>query len=57
MNGFGTSASDNGRWDYLLNKTKDDFLECVPILKKLINVSEDNSETINPLKYLRNTWK
>ena len=55
MNSLGTSASDNSRYDYLSNKRKDIYLECVPILRKLIEVGEGNSEAINTLKNIYGT--
>ena len=41
MNSLGTSRKDNARYDILKSEREDLYRECVPILKKLIEIEKD----------------
>ena len=42
MNSLGTSRKDNARYDALKLEREALYRECVPILKKLIEIEKDN---------------
>jgi len=48
MNNLGTSAADNIKYDNLMEKRRNLYLECIPYLKSLISVSR-NRDAINTL--------
>ena len=49
MNSLGTSASDNARYDSLKIQREDLYRECIPILKNLIGVNENNKDAVRTL--------
>jgi len=49
MNRLGTSKADNARYDFLSGKRNSIYLECVPILEKLVSIN-GNKEAIMTLK-------
>ncbi len=55
MNSLGNSRADNARYDVLKAKRESVYLECVPILKKLISVNSSNIEAIRTLKNIYGT--
>ena len=55
MNSLGNSRADNARYDVLKAKRESVYLECVPVLKKLISVNSSNLEAINTLKNIYGT--
>ena len=50
MNSLGNSRADNASYDVLKEKRESVYLECVPVLKKLISVNSSNLEAIRTLK-------
>ena len=54
MNNLGTSRADNTLYDELKNEREKLYIECVPILEKLIEVSK-NQEAINTLMNIYGT--
>ncbi len=54
MNNLGTSRADNALYDELKNEREKLYIECVPILEKLIEVSK-NQEAINTLMNIYGT--
>jgi len=55
MNSLGNSRADNARYDVLKAKRESVYLECVPVLKKLISVNSLNLEAIRTLKNIYGT--
>ena len=49
MNSLGNSRADNAKYDTLKAKRESVYSECVPILKKLISISESNQEAARTL--------
>jgi tetratricopeptide (TPR) repeat protein len=49
MNSLGNSRADNAKYDILKGKRESVYSECVPILKKLISISESNQEAARTL--------
>ena len=49
MNSLGNSRADNAKYDILKGKRESVYSECVPILKKLISISESNKEAARTL--------
>ncbi|MFL2629196.1 MAG: tetratricopeptide repeat protein [Flavobacteriaceae bacterium] len=54
MNSLGTSRADNVKYDVLKKKREDLYRECVPILKKLIEINKDE-EAIRTLMNIYGT--
>ena len=54
MNSLGTSRADNARYDLLKEKRESLYLECVPLLKKLVEIN-DNPEAIRTLMNIYGT--
>ncbi|MGI9540635.1 MAG: tetratricopeptide repeat protein, partial [Flavobacteriaceae bacterium] len=54
MNSLGNSRADNARYDILKTSREEIYKECVPILEKLIEVSQ-NEEAINTLMNIYGT--
>ena len=54
MNSLGTSRADNVKYDILKKKREDLYRECVPILKKLIEINKDE-EAIRTLMNIYGT--
>ena len=51
MNSLGTSRAENKKYDELKLKRQGIYMECVPVLKKLIQIdSKNNIEAIQTLK-------
>ncbi|MGB2171571.1 MAG: tetratricopeptide repeat protein [Flavobacteriaceae bacterium] len=55
MNSLGNSRADNLKYDKLKAKRENVYLECVPILKKLIDLDDSNIEAIRTLKNIYGT--
>ena len=55
MNGLGNSRADNARYEELTKKREGLFQECVPILKDLIKIDNDNEEAIKTLMNIYGT--
>jgi len=55
MNSLGNSRADNARYDVLKVKRESVYLECVPVLKKLISINYSNLEAIRTLKNIYGT--
>ena len=55
MNSLGNTRAENAKYKILTEKREAVYLECVPILRKLIEVGEGNSEAINTLKNIYGT--
>ena len=55
MNSLGNSRADNLKYDQLKEKRESLYLECVPILKKLIDIDETNLEAVKTLKNIYGT--
>jgi len=55
MNYLGNTRAENAKYEILSKKRESVYLECVPILRKLIDVSEANYEAINTLKNIYGT--
>ena len=49
MNSLGNSRADNAKYDILKEKRESVYSECVPILKKLISISDSNQEAARTL--------
>ena len=49
MNSLGNSRADNAKYDILKGKRESVYSECVPILKKLISISDSNQEAARTL--------
>ena len=49
MNSLGNSRADNAKYDILKVKRESVYSECVPILKKLISISDSNQEAARTL--------
>ena len=49
MNSLGNSRADNAKYDILKGKRESVYSECVPILQKLISISESNQEAARTL--------
>ncbi|MGA0274325.1 MAG: hypothetical protein ACO3J1_08100, partial [Flavobacteriaceae bacterium] len=54
MNGLGNSKADNARYDVLKETRESLYKECVPILEKLIGISQ-NQESIKTLMNIYGT--
>jgi len=54
MNGLGNSKADNARYDVLKETRESLYKECVPILEKLIGISQ-NQEAIKTLMNIYGT--
>ncbi len=54
MNSLGTSRADNARYDSLKEKRESLYLECIPLLKKLVEIN-DNPEAIRTLMNIYGT--
>ena len=54
MNSLGNSRADNARYDILKTSREEIYKECVPILEKLIEISQ-NEEAINTLMNIYGT--
>ena len=52
MNSLGTSAADNAKYDALKKEREDLYKECIPILKSLIGIGENE----NAIKTLMNIY-
>jgi tetratricopeptide (TPR) repeat protein len=55
MEGLGRSSADNKRYNDLTKKLDDLYIECVPILEKLISISPENEGAINTLMNIYGT--
>lgn len=55
MNSLGNSRADNLKYDQLKQKREQIYLECVPILKKLIEIDDSNLEAVKTLKNIYGT--
>ena len=58
MNSLGTSRAENKKYDELKLKRESIYMECVPILQKLIEIDSKSNIRGYPnfKKYLCNSW-
>nr|AOE08145.1 TPR repeat [uncultured bacterium] len=54
MNSLGTSAADNAKYDDLKSQREQLYMECIPILKSLIDIS-DNKDAIKTMMNIYGT--
>ena len=55
MNSLGNTRAENAKYKILVEKREAVYLECVPILRKFIDLVEGNFEAINTLKNIYGT--
>ena len=55
MNSLTNSRADNVKYDKLKKKREDIYIECVPILKSLIDLDDTNLDAIKTLKNIYGT--
>ncbi|NCG05143.1 MAG: tetratricopeptide repeat protein [Bacteroidetes bacterium] len=55
MNGLGTSAADNRKYDVLKAKREALFLEAAPYLEQLVKISPNNADALTTLKNIFGT--
>jgi tetratricopeptide (TPR) repeat protein len=55
MNSLGTSAADNAKYDSLKTQREDLYKECIPILKSLIQIGDNEEDAIKTLMNIYGT--
>jgi tetratricopeptide (TPR) repeat protein len=55
MNSLGTSAADNAKYDSLKIQREDLYKECIPILKSLIQIGDNEEDAIKTLMNIYGT--